>query len=348
MARRDRTTGLPRPRPHQTGPAAKTVMGIPMTERSGRFAILGGAVALLVVVLALSGWYLYDTNYRTPNSAVLSVEGDDYSLSYYTDRLYSFARENTDTTGNLPLTEQALLQKLEEEAITLKLAQQKGITITEQDITNQIGVDLGVPVGNVGSAFDRLYRAKLEETHMSDESYRRLTKAKIANDRLVLKFEEEVGATAELLTIRAVVSNTMETSQAIAARIDKGEDMGTIAQKESTDSTSRQQDGLIPPTPLELLPDAVRELVARNPDGKLLGPVEASGSYWVLRVERRDPQGELSASAKTSLAQSRLDAAIAALRTSSKIKRSLDTKDLKWAEDKIASYPSPSSQITTK
>lgn len=332
MARRERTTGLPRPRPRANARRARRVAGLELSDRNLRFAVLGGALGLLVLVTGLLAYRWYDSNIAQPRAAVLTVAGEEYSLSYYTDRLYQFTQANRSTGSSVSLIEQALLQKLEEEALTLKLAGQKGITISEEDITNQIGVELGVPVGGSGSSFDTLYRQKLQSTKMSDGNYRRMTRAQIANDRLLLDYEKEVGSTAETITIRAVLSPTKAAAETIVARIKAGEDMGTVAQQESTDLASRQKDGLLDPTPQPLLPKQALTALDGKTDGDLVGPIDVEGNFWVFRIEKRDPRGALTTSQTTQLAQKQLADAIAALRATTAIKRSLDPSDVAWAE----------------
>lgn len=335
MARRERTTGLPRPRARAHTRNERRVAGVPLSDRTVRFGVLGVSLALLALVLGMLGYRWYDNNIAMPRSAVLTVSGQTVPLRYYTDRLYKFANDNKSSGQSLPLLEQALLAKLEDEELTLLLASKNGITITEQDITNQIGAELGVVVAGSGSSFDTLYRDKLKTTKMSDGNYRRLTKVTIANNRLLDQYRKEVGLAGETLTLRAVVSNSQQASDAILARIKAGEDMGTIAQKESIDLTSRQKDGVTNPEPLLLLPDPIRTALTAVKDGEIVGPVDVQGNFWVFKVESRDPQGTYTPANITQLAQLKLDTAIKDLRATTTIKRSLDSSDITWAEKHI-------------
>ena len=301
-----------------------------------RFAILGGVAALLLLVLGTLGYRLYDNNFAQPRSTVLTVGGQTVSLRYYTDRLFTFASDNQSSGQSLPLLEQALLAKLEDEELTLLLAKTNGVAISEEDITNQIAVELRVPVAGAGSSFDTLYRDKLKTTKMSDGHYRRLTRVTIANDRLLDKFEKDGGTTGETVAVRAVVSNSKVTADAVLARIKAGEDMGTVAQTESIDLNSRQKDGVLDPQPVALLPESIRSALAAVKDGEIVGPVDAGGNFWVLKVENRDAQGILSTTNIRQLAQLKLDNAIKELKTTTNTKRSLDSSDTKWAESHIS------------
>lgn len=336
MARRERTTGLPRPRPRSHARDERRVAGIELSDRNVRFGVLGGALALLLLVLGLLGYRWYDNNIAQPRGTILTVGGQTVSLRYYTDRLFKFASDNQSSGQSLPLLEQALLSKLEDEELTRLLASKNGITISEEDITNQIGVELGVPVAGSGSSFDTLYRAKLKTTKMSDGNFRRLTKVTIANNRLLDQYEKEVGTTGETVSVRAVVSNGKAASDAVLARIKAGEDMGTVAQLESRDPNSRQKDGILDPQPTALLPEPLRKALEAVKDGEIVGPVSVQNSFWVLKVEARDAAGTLSTTNITQLAKLKLDNALKDLKTTTTTKRSLESSDIKWAEAHIS------------
>ena len=335
MARRERTTGLPRPRPRSHARDDRRVAGIQLSDRNVRSGVFAVVVALGLLVLGMLSYRLYDNNIGQPRSTILSVGGQPVSLRYYTDRLFKFVQDNQTSGQSVALLEQALLSKLEEEELTVLLANKNGIAISEEDITNQIAAELGVPVAGSGSSFDTLYRARLKTVKVSDGNYRRLTRVTIANNRLLEQYEKEVGTTAETVAVRAVVSNSKVASDAVLVRIKAGEDMGTVAQKESTDLNSRQKDGVLDPQPVALLPEPISKALAAVKDGEIVGPVDANGNFWVLKVEGRDPQGALSTTNIKQIAQIKLDNAIKDLKNTTTIKRALDSSDIKWAEKHI-------------
>jgi peptidyl-prolyl cis-trans isomerase C/foldase protein PrsA len=333
MARRERTTGLPRPRRRERAVSGRRFAGITWDERHVRLGIIGVSAALLFLVLALFGNRCYEDKIGRPNSVVLTVGDQKVKLSYYADRLVQFLQAQQGTGTSVATAEQALLTKLEEEALTIEVAKDRGITITDDDVTQAIAEDLGVPAGGSGSAFDSLYRQRLKTLKISDSNYRRLTRASVANKRLLDSFSQEVGSTGELVTLRAIVVNDRATADAIVQRLQGGEDFGTIAQTESSDLDSRQRDGLMQPQPAQLLPDSVRTAIEGKSAGQdLIGPVEVQNNFWVFRIDKRDPGGQYTDQQTTQLAQIKLDAAITAKRTSLKITRNLSDSDITWAE----------------
>lgn len=334
MARRaERTTALPRPRPRKEVAQGRRVLGIEWTERHSRWGILAAVIVLGLIVAGLFTYQQVDEHYLTPNKTILTVGDEHFKLSYYTDRLYEYAQTNQSSGLSLAILEQQLLTKLEDEAVTIKLAEERNINLSDDEITKQIASELGVPVGGPGSSFDTLYRQRLKTTKMSDGNYRQLAKASLANSKLLESVRNDIGSTGEMVTIKGVVSASKDDADKILARVKGGEDLGSVAQTDSTDLQSRQNDGTMLPEPPVLLPANIQAAIKDKPEGTdLLGPVQVGSNYWVFRIEKRDPNGTYSDAQKDQLAQAKLDELIKAKRDSLNVKRDLSSSDLAWAE----------------
>ena len=335
MARRDRTTGLPRPRPRRDTRAQSKFA----FAEQHQFLLLWLAGGLLLVVLAgLLGYRWYDNNFLRPDKTILAVNDEKFSLRYYSDRLFLAASQAAGTEANFSILQQALLTDLEDEAIGTILAREKGITVSDEEITAEIASQLGVPAGGAGSSFDTLYRQRLRSVNMSDGAYRRYIEAVVYLNKLRDSYAAEVGDKGELVTLRTVVSPTKEAADAVAARIKAGEDLGTVAQTESNDVASRQKDGLMEPEPVRLLPEAIRTAIEGKSEGtEVIGPVEVTpGNFWVFRIQARQPEGELSETQKGQLADLQLEDALAEKRGQVKISRKMSSDDFQWANDHAA------------
>ena len=348
MARRERTTALPRHRPRGTKQETqRRFLGIALTEGRLRALILGTAGFALFVLLFAFGYRIYEDQVGRPNQVVLSVNDRDVKLSYYADRLLPWIRENQQSGISLTVLEDQLLNKLETELIIQEVAEERGIVITEADINQGIAESLGV---SGGGSFDSLYRQKLEDERMSDGSYRRMVAASVANDRLLDQLKGEVGESGEQVELRTIVITpeaegddpvgaARQKAEDLLARVQDGEDMGAIAQAESADITTRQQDGLMLPEPEALLPEAVGEALAGKGEGELLGPIEVDTgtgvAFWVVRIERRE-EIEYTEPQREDLAQMRLDEAIAQKRANADIDRDFDASDARWAEGQLS------------
>lgn len=331
MARRERTTALPRARRRERAVQGRTVFGVRWDDRAQRLAILGGALVLLVFVVGWVAYRLYDQNIGRPNTVILTVGGDEITLSYYSERLYKFARENG-TDSNLGIAEQSLLHKLEDETLTVQLAKEKGVTVSDDDITQAIGKDIGLPQGGTPLSFDNLLRAYLKDNNLTADGYRRLVRAFVSDLKLADAFAAEVPDTGELVVVRAVVVGSKEAADAIRLRIGKGEDMGTIAQSESLDA-SKSRDGLLDAQPPSLLAAEIQAAIKDQQPGAVLAPVEIDRQFWVINLEKRDANGKYDEETKHKVGDKKLEDALKAQRQKTKIVRSLSASDITWAEE---------------
>lgn len=343
MSRRERTTALPRTRLRERSTHdQRRILGRTWTDRETKFAIWGAALALLLVVLGAYGYRLYYNHIIRPNRVIISVGEEDVKLKYYTDRLFDFARANQNTS--LPLIQSGLLTKLEEEALTVQEARARGISLSDDEVTAAIADKLGVPVGGDGSPFDTRYRAELERTGLTDSSFRRLTLAELADTKLREQLSTEIGDTGELLTLRIVVSASEDASKAVLAKIQAGENMGTIAQTESTDLSSRANDGVRDPEPRAILNDSIRTALDGKKVGDLVGPISVEGSWVVARVEVIDPAGTYSTTQKDQLVDQKFADVLDARRAQVKIERDFTADDAEWS---IAHTDGDTSTVTT-
>lgn len=333
MARRDRTTGLPRPRPRSS---SKSQGRFSFGESAQIRAVWIAGGLLIVFLLGLLGYKWYSTQFLQPNKTVLTVADQKFSLNYYTDRLFLAAQSNSGSGANVSILEQTVFSDLEQEAISRIIAQERGITVSDEEITAEIASQLGVPVGGAGTSFDTLYRQRLKTVLMSDSAYRRFTEAQVYVQKLKDALTADIGDKGELITIRGVVSASKADADAIVTRINAGEDLGSVAQTDSSDLTSRQNDGLFDPEPDRLLPDAVRAAIKDKPAGsELFGPVEVSGNFWVFRIDKRDPEGLYSETQKSQMADLALSDAVKAKRADVKIKRSINNDDYDWVNSHV-------------
>ncbi|MEX2080925.1 MAG: peptidylprolyl isomerase [Dehalococcoidia bacterium] len=305
-----------------------------------RWAILGGVALIVVVALGLFGYRWYQANFVRPEKVVLHVGTTEVKLEYYADRLYQFLVANPSTSTSTG--SQALLRELEAEELNSQYAQAQGVDLSASAVTAFMAEEFGADLNSTG--FESSYRAALRRTGWSDSTYRREAAARMANAELLELLEVEVGDTGELLDFRAVVVADEESAQDVFDRVEGGEDLGLIAQVESLDLTSRQNDGLIENQTTETLQDELALVLGDAAEGALLGPVQAGNNWWVLRVEGRDPEGEYTDAQKAQIARARLAIALEEFRATILVRQDFTGSDYDWALQHTTVVDSPGVQ----
>ncbi len=330
MTRRDRTTGLPLPRRGLRRRARASDGGF-LASRAARFAVVGVAVAALLLVAGLLVFNWFDQSVARPRKVVLRVGAEEFTLSYYAARLPGFSRAGGGASGLL-LT-QELLGQLEREGLAAALAAERGVVPAEADVLEAIAASLGVAwSAGRDSPFDARYRQELRDSGMGDADYRRRAAARETARLLLESVRAETPARGELLRLRVVALASEEAARAVLERVAAGEDIGAIAQVESTDDASRQVDGILR-SPPALLAAPLREALAAAAEGELLGPLEADGRFWVARLDGREADAPYTEVQIDELAALRLEEALAAARDRIPVERDFTTDDASWAID---------------
>jgi parvulin-like peptidyl-prolyl isomerase len=112
--------------------------------------------------------------------------------------------------------------------------------------------------------------------------------------------------------------------------------MGSIAQAESADLESRQEDGILPSEPRELFPAPIRDALQGKDTGALLEPIQVGNNWWIVRIEKKE-EAPYTPSQRSQLAQQRLDRSVEDKKAAlgAKIKRSFGADEIQWALDRL-------------
>jgi parvulin-like peptidyl-prolyl isomerase len=119
--------------------------------------------------------------------------------------------------------------------------------------------------------------------------------------------------TAESRDARVVVNKNkakVEAAKALLEKDDSAASWKKVAAKYSSDPTTKTKGGLQPALTEELLQsqEALKSAIFDNSTGEIVGPVNVQGNYFVIEVEKLNPEkvqslGEVSAQIKSQLTQ---------------------------------------------
>ncbi|WP_297803323.1 peptidyl-prolyl cis-trans isomerase [uncultured Brevundimonas sp.] len=122
---------------------------------------------------------------------------------------------------------------------------------------------------------DMLVETVVDRT-VSDEAVRRLY---AEQQRRATKSEE--------VRLRLILTQTREQADAVIALLGQGASFEAVAAQRSIDEASRALGGDLGYATPDLLPPVYARAIANQPSGAVVGPVDASGRWAVLRIEDR-------------------------------------------------------------
>jgi parvulin-like peptidyl-prolyl isomerase len=166
------------------------------------------------------------------------------------------------------------------------------------------------------SKADVLARVRLQA--LSTQIQERITKEAPAPTPAEISAYYDASKAAQYTTaasrdVRVVVNKDkaqVEAAQALLEKDDSPASWKKVAAKYSSDPTTKTQGGLQKALTEELLAsqEELKKAVFGNPTGKVVGPLNVSGNYFVLEVEKLNPEkvqtlAEVSTQIKTQLTQ---------------------------------------------
>lgn len=261
----------------------------------------------MVVAIGVIGFGYWDTQIRPKGETVLKVGDKSFSLGYFERRVkYAVAQsgyflpQDVDTATSLL---QSLLAQVETEELTRQGAAELGITVTEEEIDDEIALQENVPANADREVFLAAYRDAVRDSGLSTDDYRRVIEAGLLREKVRQMFLDQAPDTAEQVRFRLIQVATEEEAQDVVTRIDAGEDFGDLARELSLDTASAEQGGEQDWAVLETLIDPLREPLATNEIGQRSDPVAVNQAYVVVEPLERAADRETTDAQKQAIAE---------------------------------------------
>lgn len=261
----------------------------------------------MVVAIGVIGFGYWDTQIRPKGETVLKVGDQSFSLGYFERRVkYAvvqsdyFLPQDVDTATSLL---QSLMSQVETEELTRQGAAELGITVTEQEIDDEIAQQESVPANADREVFLAAYRDAVRESGLSTDDYRRVIEAGLLREKVRQMFLDQAPDTAEQVRFRLIQVATEEEAQDVVARIDAGEDFGDLARELSLDTASAEQGGEQDWAVLETLIDPLREPLTTNEIGQRSDPIAVNQAYVVVESLERAADRETTDAQKQAIAE---------------------------------------------
>lgn len=265
-------------------------------------------MVLLAASVIVYGYW--DTTIRPKGETVLQVGDTSFSLGYFERRVHYAVVESG---YSLPSDIQVLTSRLDQlvtqvgrEELTRQGARELAITVTDQEIDDEIARQQGLLANADREAFVAVYRKAVRDSGLSTEDFRDVIEAELLEDKVRQTFAEEAPDSTEQLRFRLILVATEEEAQDVLARLDAGEDFGDLVRELSLDTRAREQGGERDWTPLDTLTDELVEVFSELEVGERSEPIAAPQGFVVVEPLEKAADRETTDIQKQELANSAL------------------------------------------
>ncbi len=219
-------------------------------------------VGLGIIVYALGYSFVADELEKRgrPGSTAIQVEDTRYRLDYFASRLTMFVDQSggqgvVQPSSALPAISDLLIQ----EEIVRRFAGEKDVTVTDDEIREEIASRLGITADD--ESFDVVFQQELVRSELSETDYRQMIEAAVVTDKLREKFLAEVPASAESVHYRQIVVSEQATADDIKQQIEAGGDFAALAAENSLDPATKDVGGDVGWVPRGVLDASAEELI---------------------------------------------------------------------------------------
>ncbi len=233
-----------------------------------------------------------------PGSTAIQVEDTRYRLDYFASRLSIYVDQSggqgvVQPASALPAIADLLIQ----EEIVRRFAGEKDVTVTDDEIREEIASRLGITADD--ESFDVVFQQELVRSDLSEKDYRKMIEAAVATDKLREKFLTEVPASAESVHYRQIVVSEQAAADDIKQQLEAGGDFAALAAESSLDPATKDIGGDVGWMPRDVLSASVAELifplevgeiiVIPSPGGVLIIEILEKSGYHSVEEEQKEP-----------------------------------------------------------
>lgn len=304
-------------------------------EQWGRRLVIGGAVAVIVVVVGIIAYGWYQTQIKPLGKIVVRVEDTEFSLAHLERRV---DREKAAySADNYLLLVDNVLIRLEREGLLLAGAGELDISVSDEEVTAEVRARGNLAEDVEQNIFATEFRRQVEESGLREDEYRQMLRAELLEEK-VSNFFLYVAPTEEPQARgRWIVVEDVDAADQIVERLDAGEDFADLAKEFSIDSANADQGGEFAWTPRNVwpIPEEVHNFLFDEAEvGGHSDVISAYSLYYIVELLERADVRSLDEEQRQDVADRDMEAWLSALAERIDDEVSFDEDDLnKLADD---------------
>jgi parvulin-like peptidyl-prolyl isomerase len=275
-------------RPERTRTARRTD-----AEGWNRRLIIGGVVAVIVLAVGVIGFGWYQTQIKPLDKTVLRVGDTKFSLAHL-ERRMKLEREDNPlfAQGGQQLLQlpDIALQQLEREARLLEGADELNVTVSEEEVIEEIRQRGNLADAVVEDLFAQEFRRQVEESGLRENEYRQMLRAQLLDEKVRNYFVYLAPEKEPQVRANWMVADDEDRAEEALQRLEAGEDFALVAQELSLGTGSPGQ-GVLDWAPRGIaffLPDDLKDFLFEAEPGERSEIVPSGNLFYIVELLERE------------------------------------------------------------
>lgn len=262
-------------------------------RRLSRYVIFGG-IFVIALVIGLIGYGYYDFRIKPALAdkqqlaqTAFTVNDKPFTLETVVKDVVFFASRQQQGSFNMQLLD-SVVEYLQNSEIIGQEAQKLGITVSEDDITQELKKEMG----GKPEDFDKAIQAALAQSGLSESEFRQLVRNQLINQKVTDEYIASLVPTEEIqVQVERIFLRTQEDATKVADQIKAGASFGPLVKDQSQDAESKDKDGNVGWFPRDEVSKTFDDVVFNLKKGELTQFLDSSnyvrGGYWTIKVTEK-------------------------------------------------------------
>jgi parvulin-like peptidyl-prolyl isomerase len=262
-----------------------------LDEERRNALLLYGLIAFVVVFAGiLIGWGYYKDKIAPKHVTVLTVGTRKFDYKFLERRVVAnFKLGEAQPSSTLQDVVVATLQQIEIEELTRQAAKDQSITVTNDDIDNEIRSRIGLPSGIDRNTFAALYRQEVIKSGLPVSEYREIVSAQLIQTQLQKKFEDAVPDELEQVDAQFIKTKDEAAIKKAKQDLDGGAKFNLTALAYSIDD-SKQSGGEVGWIARAEMPPKAAEALFTLPLNQASDPIQERDGWYIVLAQGREVQ----------------------------------------------------------
>lgn len=309
-------------------------------EQWNRRFIVGGVVAVIVVVIGIIAFGWYQTQVKPLGKTVLRVEDTKFSLAHFERRVR--LEKDAYSPDNYVRLVDDVLNRLQREALWLEGGGElhASVSVSEEDVTAEVRVRGNLAEDVEQNIFAAEFRRQVEQSGLRESEYRHILRAELMEGKVRDYFLFVAPDKEPQVRARWILLEDEEAAEEALQRLEAGEDFEVVAEDASLDSAAAAQSGeleWIPRGGSFFLPDDVEDFLFEAEPGERseVIAVFGVGLYYIAELLERDDARPLDEQQRRRVADREMESWLADLQDRLEVVVDFDEDDLEKMVDDV-------------
>jgi len=252
-------------------------------EKRRRRILVSFAAVVIAVVIGIISYGAYHYWVAVPGEVLSTVHGTTETVKFTRADYRDMLRLSPDVPAETPLL------MLEQHELMRQGAEELGIGVTEDDITEHIKSLLFPEDDEVSEEeFQARYQQTVEDSGMSEEWFRWFIEYQLLHTRLGEYFSGQVPEVALQVHALGILVATEGEGETVIERLEAGEGFATLAQELSLDETSKEAGGDLGWVPEGIRGEAFDDIAFDLELGAVGETFSTAEGCWVIKLLEKE------------------------------------------------------------